>query len=82
LTNNRGIWVGTSDADLQLVVRTGQVIDGKVLTRLPAIFGQFAMNEDGVAWIGSFGPRTTAVVFSRIGSQAEDIDGRDLNSRQ
>ena len=82
LTNNRGIWVGTSDADLQLVVRTGQVIDGKVLTRLPAIFGQFAMNEHGIVWIGSFGPRATAVVFSRIGDLNEDVDGRDLNNRQ
>src|SRR4029079_14870218 len=27
-SNNMGIWVGTSYADLQLVVRTGQVIDG------------------------------------------------------
>jgi hypothetical protein len=66
-SNNKGIWIGTSDDDLQLVVRTGEVIEGKVLTRLPQ-FGQghqFEMNENGVLWIGSFGP-TKAVVFSRI----------------
>jgi hypothetical protein len=66
-SNNKGIWVGTSDEDLQLVVRTGEVIGGKALTRLPQ-FGQgnqFDMNENGVLWIGSFGP-TKAVVFSRV----------------
>ena len=74
LTNNMGIWVGTSAADLQLVVRTGQVIDGKVLTRLPAAFGQFEMNEHGIVWIGSFAPRASAVVFSRIDGRDEGID--------
>ena len=77
-----GIWVGTSDADLQLVVRTGQVIDGKVLTRLPATVGQFQMNEHGIVWVGTFAPRATAVVFSRIGDPNEDVDGRELNNRQ
>jgi hypothetical protein len=67
LSNNMGIWIGTSDADLQLVVRTGQMISGKVLTKLPIAFGQFDMNEDGVVWIGSFPSRATAVVFSRYG---------------
>lgn len=66
-SNNRGIWIGTSDEDLQLVVRTGDVIDGKVLTRLPQ-FGQgkqFDMNENGVLWIGTFG-LVKAVIFSSI----------------
>jgi len=66
-SNNRGIWIGTSDEDLQLVVRTGDVVGGNVLTSLPQ-FGQgnqFDMNENGVLWIGSFGP-AKAVVFSRI----------------
>ena len=49
--NNMGISVGTSDADLQLVVRTGQVIDGKVLMRLPSGLGQFDMNDDAIVWI-------------------------------
>jgi hypothetical protein len=66
-SNNKGIWVGTSDEDLQLVVRTGQVITGKVLTRLPESGqgNQFDVNENGVLWIGSFGV-TKAVVFSRL----------------
>ena len=64
-SNNMGIWVGTSDEDLQLVVRTGDVIDGRVLTRLPQ-FGQgnqFEMNENSVVWVGTFGT-TKAVVLS------------------
>ena len=76
LSNNRGIWVGTSAADLQLVVRTGETIDGKVLTRLPTALGQFEMNDAGIVWIGTFAPRATAVVFSRLGGRNEDIDGR------
>jgi hypothetical protein len=66
-SNKRGIWIGTSDEDLQLVVRTGDVIGGKVLTRLPQ-FGQgkqFDMNENGILWIGTFG-LAKAVIFSRI----------------
>jgi len=71
LSNNRGIWVGTSAADLQLVARTGQVIGGKVLTGLPTALGQFEMNEDGIVWIGTFPSRATSVVFSRIGGRNE-----------
>jgi hypothetical protein len=66
-SNNKGIWIGTSAEDLQLMVRTGDVIGGKVLTRLPQ-FGQgnqFDMNESGVLWVGNFG-LTKAVVLSRI----------------
>jgi hypothetical protein len=62
-----GIWIGTSDEDLQLVVRTGEVIDGRVLTRLPQ-FGQgnqFEMNQNGVVWVGTFGT-TKALVYSSI----------------
>lgn len=70
-TNNLGIWIGTSDDDLQLVARTGDVIGGKVLTRLPQFdffFGgahSFDINENGVLWVGTFGA-AKAVVFSRI----------------
>jgi len=71
-SNNTGIWIGTSDKDLRLVVRTGEVIGGKVLTRLP-VFGfafsnQFDMNENGVLWIGNFGS-AKAVVYSRISGE-------------
>ena len=76
-SNNMGIWVGTSDADLQLVVRTGETIGGKVLTRLPNQFGQFDMNDDGVVWIGRFAGNTSAVVFSTTGDENEEAPGRD-----
>ena len=71
VSNNMGIWVGTSDADLQLVVRTGQTIGGKLLMRLPNGLGQFDMNEDAIAWIGTFPSRNTAVVVSRFRSENE-----------
>jgi len=66
-SNNVGIWIGTSDEDLQLVVRTGDVIDGRVLTRLPqfGVGNQFEINENGVVWVGTFGT-TKAVVYSSI----------------
>jgi hypothetical protein len=67
-SNNKGIWIGTSDEDLQLVARTGEVIGGKVLTGFPQ-FGQgrnlFDMNENDVLWVGNFGP-AKAVILSRI----------------
>jgi len=72
LSNNMGIWVGTSDADLQLVVRTGQVIDGRELMRLPSGLGQFDMNGDAIVWIGTFPSRSTAVVLSRIRGESEE----------
>lgn len=66
-SNNMGIWIGTSDQDLQLVVRTGDVINGKVLTRLPEVGqgNQFDMDENGVLWVGTFGP-AKAIVYSRV----------------
>jgi hypothetical protein len=78
-SNNLGIWIGTSDDDLQLVARTGDVIGGKVLTRLPQFdffFGgahSFDLNENGVLWVGTFGP-AKAVVFSRILGDDESSD--------
>lgn len=68
-SNNMGIWIGTSDEDLQLVVRTGDIIGGNVLTRLSRQVGgpdQFDMNENGVVWIGSFQSPAKAVVFSQF----------------
>jgi hypothetical protein len=81
-SNNKGIWIGSSDEDLQLVVRTGDVIDGKVLTNLPQ-FGvsgnQFDMNENGVLWVGSFG-LAKALVFSRIlGDNADFGEDDDVD---
>jgi hypothetical protein len=66
-SNNTGIWIGTSDEDLRLVVRTGEVIGGNVLTGLPTNLGnQFDMNEDAVVWIGNFQSPVLAVVLSQI----------------
>lgn len=76
-SNNRGIWIGASDDDLELVVRTGQVIGGNVLTRLPQ-FGQgnqFDMNQNGLLWVGSFGS-AKAIVFSRILGGNNVVDER------
>jgi hypothetical protein len=76
-SNNRGIWIGTSDEDLHLVVRTGDVIGGNVLTRLPAVGqdNQFDMNQNEVLWVGSFGP-TTAIVVSRAFGGNDVVDDR------
>jgi len=75
-TNNMGIWIGTSEEDLQLVVRTGDVIGGNVLKSVPfqsgVISQQFGVNENGVLWIGGFQPPAKAIVFSRIVGRNED----------
>lgn len=67
-SNNSGIWIGTSEDDLQLIARTGDVIDGRVLTRLPqfdSLSHPFDINENDILWVGTFGP-AKAVVLSRI----------------
>ena len=69
-SNNLGIWTGTSDYDLQLVARTGDVIGGKVLTSFPSLGNTFDVNENGVVWVGNFGPGR-AVVLSRILGSSE-----------
>jgi hypothetical protein len=75
-SNNMGIWVGTSEEDLQLVVRTGDVIGGNVLKSLPFQSGvvsqQFGVNENGVLWIGSFQSNAKAIIFSRIVGRNDD----------
>jgi hypothetical protein len=74
-SNNKGIWIGKSSEDLQLVVRTGDIVGGTVLTRLPQ-FGQghqFDLNENDVLWVGNFG-LAKAVVLSRIPGESNDAD--------
>jgi hypothetical protein len=66
VTNNRGIWFGTSERDLRLLVRTGDVIAGRTLTSLPSTFGQFDMNERSVVWAGGFPERSAAIIISTI----------------
>lgn len=76
-SNNRGIWIGTSDEDLQMVVRTGEVIGGSVLTGLPSSNqgNRFDMNQNGVLWVGGFGP-ATAIVVTRVAGGNEAVDDR------
>lgn len=75
-TNNIGIWSGTSANDLRLVVRTGDVIEGRTLTRLPSGFGAFGQGERSVAWLGGFAGNTTAIVVSQTGDRETDGRGR------
>jgi hypothetical protein len=70
VSNNMGIWVGTSDADLQLVVRTGQMMGGKVLMRLPSGFGQFDTNSGRAP--------ARSVLFRNIAQYATDCHPFDL----
>jgi hypothetical protein len=79
-SNNIGIWIGTSDEDLHLLVRTGEVIGGSVLTDLP--FAGFSasghpldMNENGVLWRGNFGPARAVVVSRILGDNDADNEG-------
>jgi hypothetical protein len=62
-SNNMGIWVGTSDTDLRLVARTGEIIGGKTLIR-PESLAQLEMNEGPVVWRGRFSGPSAAIVSS------------------
>jgi hypothetical protein len=64
LSNNIGIWAGTSETDLHLVARTGEVIAGKTLTR-PLSLGPLQINgESPIVWLGRFADNSTAIVSS------------------
>jgi hypothetical protein len=80
-SNNLGIWIGTSDQNLQLLVRTGEVIEGNVLTDLPFIGFSAAghpleMDENRVLWRASFGP-AKVVVLSRIPDDNQATAGQN-----
>jgi len=63
-SNNMGIWVGTSETDLHLVARSGEVIAGKTLTR-PLSLGPLQINsERPIVWLGRFAGNSTAIVTS------------------
>src|SRR6185503_17568737 len=50
LSNNVGIWIGTSETDLHLVARSGQLIAGKTLAR-PLSLAQLQINsERPIVW--------------------------------
>jgi hypothetical protein len=65
LTNNIGIWVGTSETDLHLVARTGEIIGGKTLTR-PLSLGQLEIKGRPIVWLGRFSGNSTAIVSSDL----------------
>ena len=78
LSNNIGIWAGTSETDLHLLARTGQLIAGKTLTR-PLSLGPLQLNSQRpIVWLGRFADNSTAIVssdlnedFSRSGAAAQ-----------
>ena len=80
LVEQQGYWVGTSPRISnwwrELVRSSAARCDGT-----STALGQFEMNDEGIVWIGRFAARATAVVFSRLGSQNEDVDGQDLHNR-
>ena len=76
--NDSGIWVGTSEKDLRLVVRAGDVIDGNVVKCLPATSQpRFDMNERSVVWVaGCPGRVSDLLVFSSLPEEHGDGNGR------
>jgi hypothetical protein len=80
-SNNKGIWIGTSERDLRLLVRTGEMIGGKLLTGLPfdgsdANGHSLLMNENSVLWRGSFG-LTKAVIASELTGHDDGVKNED-----
>jgi hypothetical protein len=70
-SNNLGIWVGTSETDLHLVARSGQLIAGKTLTR-PLSLGLLQINSDRpIVWLGRFGGNSTAIVSSAVDGESD-----------
>jgi hypothetical protein len=64
LSNNVGIWAGTSETDLHLVARAGEVIAGKTLTR-PLSLGPLQINSQRpIVWLGRFADNSTAIISS------------------
>ena len=70
-SNNIGIWVGTSDTDLHLVVRTGESIAGKTLAR-PLSLGPLEIKERPIVWLGRFSGNSTAIVSSDLDRECDD----------
>lgn len=78
-SNNTGIWVGTSETDLHLVARTGQVIAGKTLTR-PEALSQLQMSGSPVVWRGRFSGSSSAIVSSDLDDESNAAEiRRDLS---
>lgn len=72
-SNNVGIWAGTSETDLHLVARSGQIIAGKTLTR-PLSLGPRQINsERPIVWLGRFAGNSTAIVSSDVGADSDHV---------
>jgi hypothetical protein len=69
VSNNVGIWAGTSDADLHLVARAGQIIAGKTLTR-PLNLGQLEIKDRPIVWRGRFLESSSAIVASDLDAES------------
>jgi hypothetical protein len=68
-SNNVGIWTGTSETDLHLVARSGQLIAGKTLTR-PLSLGPSQINSDRpIVWLARFADNSTAIVSSDVDAE-------------
>ena len=70
-SNNMGIWVGTSETDLHLLARTGQLIAGKPLTRLLSLGPLQINSERPIVWLGRFADNSTAVVSSDVDGESD-----------
>jgi hypothetical protein len=70
-SNNIGIWVGSSETDLHLVARTGEIIAGKTLTSLLSL-GQLEIDERPIIWLGRFSGNSTAIVSSDLDGDSDD----------
>ena len=71
-SNNVGIWIGTSETDLRLVARTGDIISGKTLTGVQSL-GQIEINQKTIVWLGRFSGNTTAIISSDLtGNSSSD----------
>lgn len=69
VSNNVGIWAGTSEADLHLVARAGQIIAGKTLTR-PLNLGQLEIKDRPIVWRGRFLESSSAIVASDLDAES------------
>lgn len=70
-SNNMGIWVGTSETDLHLVARTGELIAGKTLTRLLSLGPLQINSERPIVWLGRFADNSTAIVSSDVDAESD-----------
>ena len=67
LSNNFGIWIGTSETDLHLVARSGELIAGKTLTRPLSLAALQINSERPIVWLGRFADNSSAIVSSDNG---------------